>query len=485
MSFLSLEETRSIVDGSWILEPASDSEEITGVSIDTRGMQAGNLFVALPGEHSDGHDWLESARRGGAAALLVRQGHREESTGGRVPMLAVADPVAALWALASAWRECLTAHTVAITGSAGKTTVRSMLQAILERAAGEHSCTASERSFNNHLGLPLTILRARRGEQFLVVELGTNAPGEIARLASLARPATAIITNIGRAHLAGLGSIEGVAREKASLLGELSSGATAIIPVQGGELERAAAEVLPEGVTLVTFGGDGADVALRERHHLDPTGAQIVRLQDGFEARIRLPGAHNARNALAAIAAARSLGIADRVIGEALAELPPDAMRLQVEELGDPGTMLFNDAYNAHPDAVIASLEAFAEASGEASRRVVILGDMLELGADEVSLHEECGRTLSELNRRVRIDVAIFIGPLSQNTARALQETGFEHLIVRVPSLHDDLLEAVAAVVLEGDAVLIKASRAMHLERLIDAVRANTNRVEHALTQRS
>ena len=489
MSFFSLEEVCAITGGSWVVEPDSVAQEFSGVSIDTRSQIEGGLFVALPGTRSDGHDWLEVAAQKGALAALVEQNRVTGTPSSTFPMIAVEDTARALWRLAEAWRDRLTARTIAITGSSGKTTVRRMLQAILEHAnrlEGVGSCTASERSFNNHLGVPLTILRARLDDRFLVLEVGTNAPGEIAELAALARPDLAIITNVGRVHLEGLGSLEGVAAEKASLLGGLSAGDFAIVPSGGGPLSNAIQAYLRQGVEPITVGGPGADVALAQRRVLDQTGAQILRLEGEFETRLRLAGAHNAQNALSAIAAARSLGIADKVIGEALAELGPDSMRLAVEDLGDTGIMLFNDAYNANPDAVLASLDAFAEVTEEASRRVVILGDMLELGDEEAELHREIGRAISQLNERVNVEVVILIGERSRYTAEALVEAGFENLIIRISELSAELIESVAAIVQDGDAVLIKASRAVALERLVEMVRLkNTNQVERELTQKS
>ena len=485
MSRLALGEIGEILDGRWLLAPEDPGCVIGGVSIDTRELDPGDMFVALPGEQCDGHQWLAAARTAGAGLLLVDAARAQACVEGTVPMLAVPDPTAALWRLAEAWRARLEARVIGITGSAGKTTVRAMLQSILECAVGAASCTASIRSFNNHLGVPLTILRSRSSDAFLLLEIGTNAPGEIARLGSLAAPSLAIITNIGRAHLEGLGSMEGVAREKASLLACLPPDGTAIVPFGDARLDAAIASCLPEGVARDTFGDAGAGTCMQERRVLDTTGAQIIRLTDGMEVRLRLPGAHNARNALAAIAAARCLGIADRVIADGLADLTPDPMRLAVESIGDQGTMLFNDVYNANPAAVLASMEAFAEMSAQAPRRMVILGDMMELGDDAPALHEACGEALARIDARTPIEVAVLAGSHAGDTARGLAKTGFGTLIVRIPHLDDERIEAVVGLVQPGDAVLMKGSRGMHLERLVDALRANMGRLEREVAQLS
>lgn len=474
MTNLTLAEMSACTEGRWLVPPSSDTLVLQGVSIDTRALGPGHLFVALQGQQSDGHSWLQAAAEAGASAALVEEGRLGAHMPEGLPLYAVSNTQDALWDLARAWRQRLNVQAVGITGSAGKTTVRRMLEAILTHAhtcGVVGGCTASERSFNNHLGVPLTILRARLDDQFLVLEIGTNAPGEIAQLAGLARPDLAVITNIGRVHLEGLGSLAGVAEEKASLLSVLTSGQQAIVPTGPPVLQDAVARHLSPDAGCVTFGQPGADVVAIERTVLDQTGAQQIRLEDGFSVRLRLPGGHNAQNALAAITAARSLDIADSLIAEALGEMESDPMRFGIEELGASGIMIYNDAYNSNPDAVLASLQAFAEMSGHAPRRIVILGDMLELGDDEQALHEEVGRALAQVNQEQAIDVVILVGHRSLHTGNALAECGFSNLIVRVPELHEALLESIAALVSDGDAVLVKGSRGMALERLVEMVR--------------
>jgi len=468
VSFLTLEEMRVAVGGTWRVAPATGSRQPESVSIDTRTVIDGACYIAIRGERHDGHDHLRAALDGGAAALLIEAGRMPEDFETDVPVLEVGDTVHALEGLARAWRARLSATVVAITGSAGKTTVRRLVEAICTSAG---PTTASIRSFNNDIGLPLTILSARPDDDYLILEVGTNAPGEIRQLTDIARPSIALVTTIGRAHLEGLGSLEGIAREKAAIYETLPAHGVAVVPFDaphaGTILERA----VPEGVAVVRFGRTGGDLRLLERRSRGLTGSQELVLEDGCTLRILLPGAHNALNACAALAVGRALGIDDERIAQALCTVEPDGMRLAPILLEDRGTMILSDVYNANPDAVLAALETFAECAAEAPRRVVILGDMLELGPDEAELHAEMGRAVGRLNERHPVTVAVFVGERSAAGADALEAMGFGNLLVHLPRLDDRLCEAVADVIDDGDAVLVKASRGMALERIIDAVR--------------
>ena len=473
MSFLTLESIRSAVGGVWVVEPEEHADSPDSVAIDTRADVAGALFVALVGDRHDGHAYLEKAVAGGARALMVERSHLPATHPRAVPVIGVEDSVRALSLLARAWRAELSADVLAITGSAGKTTIRRMLESILERTGPTH---ASPRSFNNHIGVPMTILGAPRDTRFLVIEIGTNAPGEVAALAALARPRMAVITNVFRAHMEGFGSLGAIAREKASLLKFLPPDGMAILPAEDTYLDPEAISALPAGVEIRTFGRSQGDVVLAGRSVLGPTGDQVVQLGDGLELRLHLPGEYNAINACAVVAAARALGISDEVIATALTSTQPDPMRLAPVLMEGTGTMILNDVYNANPDAVLAALAAFAEISDDAPRRVVILGDMLELGPEENAMHAELGRAVGELVGRTAIDVAVFIGERSAHGADALAKAGFDGLIVRVPKADEMLLDSVAAIIQPGDAVLVKASRGMALERVVDAIGARSEK---------
>ena len=479
MTFLSTQEIGAVLGDRWARSAHQAVVEPWGVSTDTRSEVAGTCFIALAGERFDAHDWLSQAIDGGASMLILEAGRCPESIPGDCPVLLVEDTRQALWSLAEFWRHRLQATVVAITGSAGKTTVRRMLQSILDgshRAGVSGGVTASVKSFNNELGVPLTILRARPDDQFLVLEVGTNEAGELARLGALVRPDIAAITNIGRAHLEGLGSLEGVADEKASLLGFLSSGGTAVVPVDdGGPLRPAVTRSLPESAQLLDFGLHRGAITLAERRPLDAGAGQELIFSDQFRTQIRLPGSYNALNALVALGLARSLGMTDTLIESGFSELTSDPMRFSGVPLGSLGTMLYNDAYNSNPDALKAALETFGELAAEAPRRIVVLGDMFELGAQGPALHAEVADQLMQLNAEAPLDVVVLVGSLMAHCEARLLALEFSNLVVRVAELTDLMVQSIACLANEGDSLLVKGSRSMKLEQIADAIRARVD----------
>ena len=480
--FLTFDAICDAVSGRWLNERPVPTDSPVGVVIDSREDLRSSCFIAIIGDRTDGHLWLASAVEGGAAMLIVQEdrlGIIDPEIAAAVPVLVVSDTRKALALLAEAWRVHLRAVVIGITGSAGKTTTRRLVQSICERFTVDDrtestrgGCTASVKSYNNDIGVPLTILRARSDDRFLILEIGTNAPGEIAALSRLARPDLAVITNVGRAHLEGLGSIEGVAHEKASILEGLSENGVVVLPEAPGPLWDAVEARLGRTQSRRPFGQDAGDLFVRERQTIDASGAQTLKLSDGFKSQIRLPGAHNAMNALAAVLVAREVGIPDTQIGLGLAELAPDPMRFSGELIGDSGIMIYNDAYNANPDAVLAALSTFGEVSCDATRRILILGDMMELGADSAELHAEVGCAVAKLSRTVDLSVVIFIGPLSSHGAEAVIDSGVDLLVTQLPGLDAILCEGLAGTIQSGDSVLIKGSRSQALERVVDMIRS-------------
>ena len=482
VDFLEPEAMRAAVSGRWLDDSVTCSVSPAGVVIDSREALQSNCFVAIVGDRTDGHLWLASAVEGGAAMLIVQEDRLNALEGiadRTVPILVVSDTREALSQLASAWRTRLDAVVIGITGSAGKTTTRRLVQSICERhikdAGAEHEgggCTASIKSYNNDIGVPLTMLRARSDDRFLILEIGTNAPGEIAALSRLARPDLVVITNVGRAHLEGLGSLEGVAREKASILEGLPGGGVVVLPSEPGPLRDAVEARDCGGLKMRHFGSGGEGLSLAGRRTSDASGAQALTCSDGFEARIQLPGVHNALNALAAIRVARELGIGENAIGMGLAELAPDPMRFSGELIGETGIMLYNDAYNANPDAVLAALATFGELSSDAIRRVVILGDMMELGQDSPRLHAEVGHAVVELCATVELSHVVFIGAHSSHGARVVVDSEADLMVVELTELDEVRAAGIAGMIEPGDSVLIKGSRSQALERVVDSIRA-------------
>ncbi len=459
MSFFTPDIVAAVTAGRWLTRPTRDGP-LRGVGIDTRGDLDGKAFVAIRGERYDGHDFLDRAGQAGARVLIVDS---EPCTGSKqaAGILVVDDTRRALGRLAAAWRRSLTGTTViAVTGSCGKTTVKQLLDAVLSTS---RRGLAAPRSYNNDIGLPLAILAADPSHEYLVLEIGASKQGEIDRLARIAGPDIGVITMIGRAHLAGFGSVESVAAEKATLLRHLQGPRLAVVNADAPGLRR----YLDVAGRVVLFGeADDADLRLTNWSPRGRGGRVEVNQSTSYD--LGLPGRHNAVNALAAVAVARYLGTDESLIGPALAGCRPVFMRLSRHVVGE--VTFYNDAYNANPDSVAAALESFAELAADAPRRVVVLGDMLELGTGATEQHREVGRRLVDLDRRFSVDRVVLVGALSSYTAEPILARWPRHRLTLIRDLDRDGAGTVAASLQPGDAVLLKGSRAIGLEAVIDAI---------------
>jgi UDP-N-acetylmuramoyl-tripeptide--D-alanyl-D-alanine ligase len=493
VSFWLPESIKSVLAGRWLARGAapvpvidgSTPEPAGGVSIDTRALAPGQVFFALRGEKVDGHAFLDAAAQAGASLAVVDtpdaipQGAARFN--GRLSVLAVADAPAALIRLASAWRQSLTStRVVAIAGSNGKTTTTRLTHAVLSAALKGAS---SQKSFNNSIGVPLTMLNAPRSAQFLICEIGTNAPGELAPLARLVSPDTLVITSLGREHLEGFGTLEGVAREETSAILGVRAGGAVIAQADSAlllEHARAMIKAAGNGVQLITFGAsDGADLRITDVR-TEPPGPGRASARTGFTINGRgryevpLPGAHNASNAAAAIAVARRLGLSDEVIAPALAGARGAEMRLECAVIG--GVAVLNDAYNANPDSMLAALATFAALYPEVPRRVAVLGDMLELGAQSERSHREVGEAVGAMLRSGALSRAVFVGPMSAHaadSARAVTGGAAGGAVEQLEALDAASLASLRASLEAGDALLLKGSRRMGLERLARALAEN------------
>ena len=430
---------------------------VRGVATDSRAVAPGELFVALPGKRSDGHDFLIEASARGAAGCVCRADRElPESLAVRCPVLAVDETVVALGQLASHYRRKvmpLRTVVVAVTGSNGKTTTKCLIDHLLsERLSG----TASPRNFNNQLGVPLTLLASRPEDDYLIVEIGTNAPGEVAALAGLACPNVGVITSIGEAHLEGLSDLAGVAREKAALLEALTPSGLAVVNVDRPEIGPHLARV--RGARVVTFG-------LSPSAHLrvqDVTGTvrrtRFV-LESRFQLELPMPGLHHATNAAAAFAVARWFGLPPEAIIERLASFVPPPGRTRRVEV--QGVTVIDDSYNANPSSMLAAVHTLQGTS--AGRRIFVLGDMLELGSRSASLHEGVLREALGAG----FDVVVAVGP---QCVSALREIGVDGLTSGVIVCRDvtEASESLVGLLSVGDVVWIKGSRAVGLDRLVE-----------------
>jgi UDP-N-acetylmuramoyl-tripeptide--D-alanyl-D-alanine ligase len=426
-----------------------------GVSTDTRTLQPGELFVALRGPNFDGHDYLAEAAEKGAVGALVE-------TLSKTPLgcVEVVDARLALGALGHGWRLRCPATVIGLTGSNGKTTLKEMIAAILERNA---PTLATRGNLNNDIGVPLTLCRLR-DERFGVIEMGANHAGEIDYLTKLVSPDVAVLNNAGRAHLEGFGSLEGVARAKAEIIHGLRL--DGVFVFNADDHFAGLWRELATGRRQRTFGvREAADISSPADDY------DVVWADDSFEARfpvntpvgdvvvsLPLAGEHNRMNVLAAIAASLEAGADIQSIAPALQAIRPVPGRLcPVRGVG--GARLVDDSYNANPDSVIAALRVLATAPG---RRTFVLGDLAELGRDAIDLHRRIGESAAEAG----IERLLTVGTLS---AAAGESFAGEHLHFEEQArLRDLLLSSLD----ENDSVLIKGSRSAQLDRLVDALGA-------------
>lgn len=453
MRSLTIEEIRRAVGGRW-LAPA-DQAVATRVTTDSRDTRPGDLFIALRGERFDGHKFLAAAAAGGCVAAVVDRSidlPLDVATVFPGGLIGVAETTAALGKLARWHREGSSARVIAVTGSNGKTTVKEMIHAILSRRwVGSRNV----KSFNNNIGLPLTLLGVNEGDDYVVCEIGTNAPGEIASLTEIARPDIAVITSIGPAHLEGLGSIEQIAVEKASILSTMGSEGIGVVWADSDLLARAVARY---AVRCIRFGVcDEADLRLTA-YEAREAGSRFE-VNGRLQVDLPLPGRHNAMNALSALAVARRMGMDESEACEALANMSSVSMRTEWIDAG-PVTII-NDAYNANPASMRAAWEVLCGVAGR--RRVMICGDMAELGSTSEALHEQLGGDLAGGD----IDLLIGVGPLGRYIAQGAAAGG---LASETFASAVEAAENVPTLLRDGDVVLIKGSRATGMEALVGPI---------------
>lgn len=442
------------------------SSPIAGAFIDSRNPRPGALFVPIVAAR-DGHDFLPHAIEGGAAAVLVGSGSTFPELGAELlpelSIIEVDDTLAALQRLGARSRDRVQGPVVSITGSNGKTTTRAMVAAVLGSALDPVLCTRG--NLNNHLGVPLTLLDEPHDPAAMVIELGMSAPGENDLLASIVRPSIAVITSIALEHLEFMGTLEAIAAAEAEVVPHVADGGVVVVPSDEPTLRPH----LPKGATpaVLRFGpDDDADVQVLDVVQTERTEATL-RVPGGERVRVclQLFGAHNARNAAAALAVGCHLGLPLAPMVEALEAVEPVGDRGRVLRHGEH--LVIADCYNSNPGSVEAALSALASVRGERKGPLVaVLGDMLELGPRERELHAEVGRRCAELG----IDRVITLGPRSEATAEAAREAGTTAMHVG-----EDVDAAAEAVndALHGaapGAVLVKASRGMRLERVIEAL---------------
>ena len=426
--------------------------------IDGRAAVAGALFFAVRGDRFDGHDFVAQAIAQGATGLVIARGRTADictsaKISDRVTIIEVDDTILALGKLARAHREAMTQlRVVGVTGSNGKTTCKEMIASILSTAVGNSAVLKTEGNLNNHLGVPLTLLRLTAAHRYAVIEMGMSALGEIAYLTKLANPDVALIVNIAGAHLESLGTLENVAKAKAEIFQGLGPSGVAVVPFDEPLLDP----YRPPSAR--TFAVAGATVMFHDiRTTATGTRFELEIGRETVPVDLPLIGRHNVKNAAAAAAATMGF-VSPAEIARGLGLVRPAKHRLEVIDVG--GRVILDDCYNASPLSMRAALDALKEFGGP-RKRVAVLGDMLELGPDSAALHSEVGAYAGEI-----VDALVTVG----ERAHAIYDAAARTLRFHAANF-DEAAHKVTDWTGPGDVVLVKASRGMQLERVIDALR--------------
>lgn len=435
-----------------------------GVSIDSRTLRRGDLFFAIKAER-DGHDYITDAFRAGAGAAVVEAGSFAERENPSAPLIETVSTAAALGDLALAWRKSLKNLTVVcITGSAGKTTTARALTAVLKSSG--RKTVASRKSFNNHLGLPLTLLEAGEESEICVAEVGINSPGEMDRLAQIASPDAGAVTNIGTAHIGRFGDMEKIASEKARLFSAFGKTNRLAVNLDDTLALGIASEIDCEKTGFSTL-HSGADVFASG---IKPSASRLsfnmrIRGKD-FPVTASSAGAHNVMNFLCAAALALGTGVEADEVAQGIAAFTPGEMRMDVREVKG-GVTLIDDCYNANPDSVCAALEELCRLKNSSGgRAIAVLGDMLELGDLSKKYHRDCG----EKAARCGVDFLIGFGAMADEVCAG---AGSE-VSVKKTVLHDEAADIIREIANPGDFVLVKGSRAMAMEKIVRRLETDT-----------
>lgn len=420
---------------------------VEGISTDTRTLQGGELFVALRGENFDANEFAISAIQKGACACLL-----EKTVTGVDNYIVVQDCRSALAQLAKAWRAQFDIPVIAVTGSNGKTTVKEMIASIL---AQQGKVLATEGNLNNDIGVPLTIFRLNKQHDSAIIEMGANHSGEIAYLVDIANPDVGIVNNVAAAHLEGFGSLQGVARTKGEMFAGLNSQATAVININDQFVSLW--DELVGTRNKIYFGlSEQANVKAAWKANSAGSELTVSTPEQTFSVQLSLPGRHNVMNALAAIAACYAINIPVSAIKKGLEEIQPVKGRLQLKA-GINDSQVIDDTYNANPASLDVALEVLKNFSGQ---HYLALGDMGELGEESRSLHEQAGKQAKESG----VQRLFTLGPLAEFAGKAFGQGAESY------QQHDDMIEVLKKELHEHITLLVKGSRSMHMEKIVEAV---------------
>ena len=455
MNNIEISDILKATNGKLLLD--SPESRITGVSTDSRSIKEGEIFFALEGENYDGHKFVEQAISNGAVGAVISS--NKEAVYSllygfkKCILIGVADTLKALGDLAKFYRKSLRTSFIAVTGSNGKTTTKDMIYHVLRNF---NSVTRSRKSFNNFIGVPLTIFDTDFTQDFCVVEMGTNAPGEIRRLSEIVFPDFTILTNISCTHLEGLGNIEGVANAKAEFIENMAENGILITNADDDWCNRIANRFNGK---VISFGFNKSADIKASNVKRDDSGF-VLTVNDSFTVKLSVLGKHNIYNAMAAIAICYAVGISMENICDKFIDFKLPSMRMEKQVCGD--IVVINDGYNSNPSSMSAALEEFSQLTTP-GRKILVCGDMLELGNCAESLHREIGAEVAKTD----IDALWTVGSFSRFVAEEAITNGMPEEKIRSCETLKEVFSFVTSQLKKDDIVLIKGSRGMKLENVV------------------
>ena len=439
-----------------------DEQRFTCISTDSRTLSPGGLFVALKGEQFDGHQFIAQAVSRGGSGVIVDQAEVENIglRDLRVPVVGVPDTLRAFGDLAEFWRRLYPLPVVAITGSNGKTTTKEMVASIVDRS---WKILKNQGTFNNLVGLPITLLQLKSTHQAAVVELGMNHPGEIKRLTEIVSPDVGLITNIQPAHLQGLGTLEGIEAAKGELFAGMATSATIVVNRDYPRVLNLASS-FPGRQVSFSVKGESADIALDRILSMDVDGSRFLLKLPEETLEIDLPvlGLHHLNNAVAAAAVVWALNLPTKTIASGLANFKPVDKRMEVLTILGEITII-NDSYNANPGSMAAALETLRQVKKQ-GRGFAVLGDMLELGDESAALHSQVGAKAAQEG----VDYLLVLGEQASHLLAGAAEAGMDSNRLVQAGDHQEIASQVRNLMAAGDWILVKGSRGMRMEKVVE-----------------
>jgi len=453
-----IHEILTAMNASW--EEAPQGLFIDGYSIDSRSLQPGDLFFAIKGNVQDGHKFVEAAFEHGAAAAVVLRGYRR-ADGSRAGLIECEDTLAALHSLAGWSRRENDLRLIGITGSCGKTTVKDLIHTVL---SGDFDAGKNYGNYNNIWGMPISLLRRDEGLDVYVCEMGMSYAGELTQVTRIARPDVAVFTNIHAVHLVNFNSVQDIAEAKAEIIRGLRSDGPVVANADDPEIMRISRR---SGHELITYGiKNDADIRI-VRHQdrgIDGVEFRVNIYGREFDSKLALPGVHNLYNALAALGAGISMRMKPEAIIERLNHVELSPMRSHIIRL--PKLTIYDDAYNSNPEALRRVIDTSVR-SEVAGRRIAVVGDMLELGESEVQRHEETGRYIAGTG----IDRLLTVGSLAGHIGAGALKAGMPTENIEIFKTSDEALKSLRGIIKSGDMLIVKGSRGMRLEVIVDGMR--------------